>query len=249
MIGQHMETQMHELSVISCLLSLKEPFQISLCGKNWEEANAVLINANTRHALKNIQGNLVTLTLVPERRRGVRIRENFLKTQKIYHLHQCKLAKYRQKFSACLNEKTSCAEAFQIAVDFLDGLLGVIEPAKKPDQRIELVVRYIQENLAETISAKKLARLIFLSEDRFLHLFKEQLGLPLRQFILYQRMLFATREFLAGKNLTESAHLAGFSDSAHFSRTFFEMNGIQPSKMAKLSHSFDIFYCEHLSWL
>lgn len=248
-IGKLLETGIHKLAVIRCLVSLKEPFQISLGDENWQETHAILINAGTTHALRNLNGSFVSITLVPERRRGKQLRESLLLEQSTYDLSNHNYSDYQSRFLNCLRKQCNCQEAFQVAVNFLDTLLKVNESSHRPDHRISQITKYIQENLCESLSANTLARLVFLSEDRFLHLFKEQLGLPLRQFILYQRMLFATREFLGGKSLTEAAHIAGFSDSAHFSRTFYDMNGIQPSKMARVSKNFKLFFCEHLSWL
>jgi AraC-like DNA-binding protein len=111
------------------------------------------------------------------------------------------------------------------------------------DDRIQHVINWIQQNLSKPIAARKLARSVYLSEDRFLHLFKEQLGLPLRQYILYQRIMTALMEYLRGKNLTEAAYLAGFSDSAHFTRTFIAMNGFKPSDFAKHKEMFQFCFC------
>ena len=57
----------------------------------------------------------------------------------------------------------------------------------------------------------------------------EQLGAPLRQFILWQRMAAAFKLINEGKSIKEAALTAGFSDPAHFSRTFVQNNGLTPS--------------------
>jgi AraC-like DNA-binding protein len=58
------------------------------------------------------------------------------------------------------------------------------------------------------------------------HLFVEQTGLPFRTYLLWLRLTKAVAVFAGGGSLTEAAHEAGFSDSAHFSRTFRRMFGL-----------------------
>lgn len=68
--------------------------------------------------------------------------------------------------------------------------------------------------------ASEVAKRLSLSESRFLHLFREELGIAWRPYLLWRRMICAIQAILNSSSATEAAHLAGFSDSAHLSRTF-----------------------------
>jgi AraC-like DNA-binding protein len=61
-----------------------------------------------------------------------------------------------------------------------------------------------------------------------MHLFRAGTGLPLRRYALLLRLRAALAVALRGATLTEAAHAAGFSDSAHLSRTFREHFGLPP---------------------
>lgn len=61
---------------------------------------------------------------------------------------------------------------------------------------------------------------VALSESRFLHLFRKELGIAWRPYLLWRRMICAIQAVIRGCSATQAAHLAGFSDSAHLSRTF-----------------------------
>ncbi len=68
--------------------------------------------------------------------------------------------------------------------------------------------------------ASEVASQLALSESRFLHLFSDELGIAWRPYLLWRRMMCAIQAMINNSSATEAAHLAGFSDSAHLSRTF-----------------------------
>ncbi len=74
--------------------------------------------------------------------------------------------------------------------------------------------------------AQDVAQDLGLSESRFLHLFKQEMGLPWRPYLLWRRLLCAIKMLSVEKSATEAAHQAGFSDSAHLSRTFKRLFGM-----------------------
>jgi len=68
--------------------------------------------------------------------------------------------------------------------------------------------------------ASQVASQLALSESRFLHLFRDELGIAWRPYLLWRRMMCAMQAIINNSSATDAAHLAGFSDSAHLSRTF-----------------------------
>ena len=68
--------------------------------------------------------------------------------------------------------------------------------------------------------AHEVATQLSLSTSRFLHLFREQMGIPWRRYLLWRRIICAIQSMLAGCSATDAAFATGFSDSAHLSRTF-----------------------------
>ncbi|MHC0432562.1 helix-turn-helix domain-containing protein [Streptomyces sp. O3] len=80
------------------------------------------------------------------------------------------------------------------------------------------------------------ARVAGLSESRLSHLFRSQLGLPFRSYVLWLRLQRATELVAAGCSLTEAAHGAGFADQAHLTRVCRRMFGIAPSSFTRHAH-------------
>lgn len=102
------------------------------------------------------------------------------------------------------------------------------------DHRINQALAYMESNSQRVVPAKETANHCNLSTSRFLHLFREQTGLTYRRAQLWTKLLKAL-PLIKSFNLTETAHDAGFADSAHFSRTFRENFGFSPQELLKLS--------------
>lgn len=98
------------------------------------------------------------------------------------------------------------------------------------DRRIQHCLDWIDANYSiEGIQLSMLSEIVFLSESRLAHLFKEQIGIPIHQYILWKKIEMALKRSLEGFSLTDSAYFCGFSDPSHFNKTFKKMFGIYPS--------------------
>ena len=72
-----------------------------------------------------------------------------------------------------------------------------------------------------------------ISASRLTHLFTEEVGIPLRRYVLWRRLHIAITRVQAGDDLTGAAHAAGFADSAHLSRTCRDTFGLPPSLLSR----------------
>lgn len=90
---------------------------------------------------------------------------------------------------------------------------------------------------AGPVSGTGLAARVGLSVSRLTHLFTDQVGIPLRRYVLRSRLRIAISRVQAGDDLTGAAHSAGFADSAHLTRTTRDMFGLPPSVLSR-----------HVSW-
>ncbi|MBN8577890.1 MAG: helix-turn-helix transcriptional regulator [Cytophagales bacterium] len=121
---------------------------------------------------------------------------------------------------------------------FMEGdvtsLAKTIKSINLLDERVQKAVDFIRSHITtHEFSLESLAEIACLSTSRFTHLFKDQVGIPLRPFILWCRMRVALTAVLSGMTLTQSAYEAGFSDTSHLSRTFMDMFGVNPSSVFK----------------
>jgi len=99
------------------------------------------------------------------------------------------------------------------------------------DARIEQVIATIRSEPSAAHSVDRLAASVHLSPSRLGHLFRDQVGVPIRRFTVWSRMRRVVQLALEGATLTDAAHAAGFSDAAHMSNTFRQMFGFAPSAL------------------
>ena len=101
------------------------------------------------------------------------------------------------------------------------------------DIRIECALTYIQSRLHERITCDDVAGHIFLSEGRFSHLFKEQVGMTFAAYLIYQRVIKTYTDLINGKSITDASLDAGFSSSAHFAEINKRLFGLSASIVKK----------------
>lgn len=101
------------------------------------------------------------------------------------------------------------------------------------DDRINVAIAFINNNLGESLTTKQIAHYTCLSESRLQHLFKSNVGIPIRKYIHWQRIVTACKNVVNGMNLITAAYESGFSDAAHLSRQFSKMFGLPPSIIFK----------------
>jgi AraC-like DNA-binding protein len=129
-----------------------------------------------------------------------------------------------------------CAAAGDVvaARSLVDGLIGKPVNGKPGEDALVASAReLIRRGLDGRITLAALARALHRSPSRLAHRFRKAIGVPLRRYILWCRVRKAGEAAMRGSSLTEAAHAAGFSDSAHLSRTFRAMFGIAPSLLFK----------------
>lgn len=122
----------------------------------------------------------------------------------------------------------SVLQADAVCLEWL-GLAKAGQQRRTLDSRIGDCLALIRARLDQPIRLSSLAGALNMSPSWLSHQFTEQVGMPLRRYVLWQRLWRAVESALKGGTLTESAHAAGFSDSAHLSRTFRKNFGVAPS--------------------
>jgi AraC-like DNA-binding protein len=83
---------------------------------------------------------------------------------------------------------------------------------------------------ADDIDLARLSRDAGLSPRQMRHVFARDVGLPMRAYLRWRRVVRAATAVAAGASLTSAAAAAGFADSAHLSRVFRQQFGMAPTQ-------------------
>lgn len=101
------------------------------------------------------------------------------------------------------------------------------------DERIRAAIKYIRDGISENITCKAVAEAVYMSQGRFSHVFKEQVGMTFAAYVIYQRIMYVYAQIFRGKSITEAAVEAGFSSSAHFADVNRRVFGITASRISQ----------------
>lgn len=130
------------------------------------------------------------------------------------------------------------------ASSLVDDLVGKSwSSALSDDALVSQAIAHIRRSLDGSITLAALAKTVHRSPSRLAHRFREATGVSVRRYVLWCRLRAALDAAMRGSSLTEAAHLAGFADSAHLSRTFRSMFGVAPSFFFKPGLT-SITFCE-----
>lgn len=117
-------------------------------------------------------------------------------------------------------------------VDVVLAKLQVVPETPRPVSRhVQRALSYLEAELSSAPTLSEAAARAAISPSRLTHLFTLEVGIPFRRYALWLRLLRAIESVIAGNDLTGAAADAGFSDSAHLSRTFRSTFGLTPSAM------------------
>jgi AraC-like DNA-binding protein len=100
------------------------------------------------------------------------------------------------------------------------------------DDRISKTIEYLNHNdLAYDSMIKTLKTITNLSESRLSHLFKSNVGLSLKKYLIWMKLKSTIKHHLDSNDDLFSALIkSGFYDQPHFSKSFKNMLGVNPSK-------------------
>jgi AraC-like DNA-binding protein len=99
---------------------------------------------------------------------------------------------------------------------------------RSKDDRCARILQMLQQNPYYQLS--EFAEALHVPPHRMPQLFARAVGLPWRSFQLWQKVRAVGVEMGSRRTLTEIAMEAGFSDSAHLSKTWHQFFGAAPSK-------------------
>ncbi len=161
--------------------------------------------------------------------------------QCLCHLDQIASNSLQSKMIRLLEEMQSdhYGRELQIALyvdDFVLTISRIVHDMAEPKEKsldaslYTNLIEFIEEHLEEELSLERLADEFFVSKYHIAHVFKDNIGLSIHQYITKKRLLKCQEAIRAKMNITEVYHAYGFGDYSSFYRAFKKEYGISPKE-------------------
>lgn len=129
-----------------------------------------------------------------------------------------------------LDRSEATARQAAEAIDlWVSARLGGLADAPALDERIATALDLIHVDTVPRTDRYRLAAEVGLSPSRFAALFAQDVGVPVRRYLIWRRLIQAVRCLCQGASVTSAAQETGFADAAHFSRLYRQTFGSTPS--------------------
>lgn len=212
---KNFETTAHSHPAVEIMHALEGHFDLSIDGNSPERRTFAIVEANQKH---QVWANNCRLQLLMVEQRDDFIRSHFAKANR----------EAKQRHERRMNFESPSLKLLTQLSELLE------EPTTLNvyDQRIAEVLKYLQTHeLSYVAMLPTLCDLTSLSESRLTHLFKAQMGISLKKYLLWCKLKSTIAFHLQGTDDLFGALIrSGFYDQPHFSRSFRDFLGVAPSK-------------------
>jgi len=133
------------------------------------------------------------------------------------------------------NQQDLCAWISTALNEFIE-LVYSSQDGRKITQ-IRPAINYIDANYDKRMTLSEIGRVSHLSVSRLAHIFKEQMGITIIDYLTSVRIERAKQLLLAtDQNCTEICFQVGYNNQSYFTRTFKELVGMTPRQFRARNH-------------
>ena len=101
---------------------------------------------------------------------------------------------------------------------------------KAKNNQLLPICDYISKNLSGRLDIRSISRTVHISESGITHLFKKEFCIPIHQYVLQKRLVYAKKLIESGEQLTKVFSDVGFRDYSSFYKAYTNFFGYAPSK-------------------
>ena len=221
----------HSHHAIQIVLAIDGEVSLQGLRGDWRTGRGFIVRADAVHSYKP-NGALGAMIFVdPESAEGAWLSASL--RSEITLVPDARLAICVPEFKRLLDQPFESMGIPELIRHCVQALSAGVPPTRRLDPRVTRVLAAIRDSDELRISIDEAAGMAFLSPSRFAHLFKQQVGLPFRRYMLWRKLTRAMLVIGREQTISTAAHEADFSDAAHLTRTFYQMVGLAPSLLMR----------------
>ncbi len=245
--GTSFHTDPHLHNTLQLVFDIDKQFKLKDADKDWTVFSAAIIKDRHLHQLDSCGSIQLFIYLDKDSSYAKSLTEKYLSDRNMASLEQSAIRKLSTGFFKKLLIQSDCNALIQGCQTIFEELIGSTE-AVTPDERITKAVAFISNASSRQFKVAEVAEHVCLSESRLRHLFKEQVGQPIQNFIMWMKVVDSLNMILQGKQLGQSAIDAGFWDGSHMNRSYKELIGLPPGQVKAFEKELRIVSCRQTNF-
>ena len=203
--------QPHAHHAIQIVISIDGAASIRGSDGEWRSARGIVVRPDVPHSF-NAQGSMGAMLLMdPESAEGTWLRAAL--AEEINFLPEVALASCVVELRKFCEQPFDSMEVGALIRHCVKSMCAGAPPMRRHDPRVTMVLNKIRESADLRMSVDTAAAAVHLSPSRFAHLFKQQMGLPFRRYMLWRKLTRATLAIARERTITAAAQAADFADA------------------------------------
>lgn len=229
MLTDQINAEPHKHWMMQIFLSLED--ELHMCIEKEEVVGkCIIINQNILHAFNCKQKIHFSILVFPTSRLSIGLKHKI--QNEAYYKIESSILDNIQLLAREMIQNKSISYYIKV-MEKLDECLGAYTESTLYDERIQEVLKHISKCDCSNHSIETLSRQMNLSSSRLAHLFKQQIGMPLKSYILLHQVVKVFGLLLNGKTITEAALMGEFDTPSHFAATTKKMMGMSARLSSK----------------
>lgn len=235
-ISDRLNTLEHTHCVIQLFIGIDEPLCVSVEGKRIS-GECVIVNKEIKHVFSCESITHMSILIPPTSDLADRVSKRI---NGDYYI--CDKAESAEIVTAAKELiKANNMTQYRNVIEIIQRIMGVEKTQRVIDTRIIELLEYLEECDCYNHTIQALASKVALSPSRLSHLFKDQIGITLKSYILLHQLQKAFIALFKGSSVTDAAMNAGFVSPSHFGATVNKWMGMNVTASIKDSDFLIVF--------
>jgi len=232
--GTSFHTDPHFHNTLQLVFDIEKQFKLKDEDHDWQSYASAIIKEGHIHQLESCNSIQLFIYLDKDSRFARELSKRYLKGVAIAPLDYPGISKLGTQYFKELLVETDCTKLFKGCRVILQALLN-IEVSKILDERVKKAIEFITGATDKQMKVKAIA---------LSHLFKEEVGQPIQNFMLWMKVVDSLNLVLSGEPMRKAAINSGFWDNSHMHRSYKELLGVPPGKIKTFEKDLKIVACE-----